>query len=252
MKKLTTFVLVVILIFTLAACGKTEPTESENTTTANPADAAVMTHDEFVAAALDSPVTVDTCIQAKQTFWDGKATLYTQAEGGAYFIYQMPCSQEEYDQLTAGTRIRVTGTKSVWSGEIEIINATYEIIDGNFKAEPLDVTALLGSEQLADHQNDLVKFTGLTVEPKADANGGEAAFLYNWDGSGEEGSDLYFDASINGNKVTFTVESDLCGADTDVYKAVEPLKVGDVIDLTGFLYWYDGANPHVTAVSPAA
>ena len=37
-------------------------------------------------------------------------------------------------------------------------------------------------------------------------------------------------------------------ADTDVYKAVKNLKVGDTIDLEGFLYWYNGVNPHITSV----
>ena len=50
----------------------------------------------------------------------------------------------------------------------------------------------------------------------------------------------------------FCVEFYLCGKDTDVYKAVEALQVGDVVDLVGFLYWYNGANPHITAVTPAA
>ena len=55
--------------------------------------------------------------------------------------------------------------------------------------------------------------------------------------------------AINGQTYTFTVESYLCGNDTDVYKAVESLKVGDTIDLEGFLYWYNGANPHITGVT---
>ena len=36
------------------------------------------------------------------------------------------------------------------------------------------------------------------------------------------------------------------------YAAVETLKVGDKIDVEGFLYWYSGAQPHVTKVTPAA
>ena len=41
------------------------------------------------------------------------------------------------------------------------------------------------------------------------------------------------------------------GADTDVYQAVEALNVGDTIDVAGFLYWYQGANPHITSVVEA-
>ena len=39
------------------------------------------------------------------------------------------------------------------------------------------------------------------------------------------------------------------GADSEVYKAIEALNVGDVIDVEGFLYWYEGAQPHVTSVT---
>ena len=58
-------------------------------------------------------------------------------------------------------------------------------------------------------------------------------------------------ASYNGTTYDFCVEYYLCGSDTDVYKAVEALNVGNVVDLEGFLYWYEGANPHVTALTVA-
>ena len=51
------------------------------------------------------------------------------------------------------------------------------------------------------------------------------------------------------NTYTFTVESYLCGEGTDVYTTVTNLNVGDVIDVEGFLYWYNGAQPHVTSVT---
>ena len=63
--------------------------------------------------------------------------------------------------------------------------------------------------------------------------------------------DLYFKASKDGQTVSFCVEFYLRGQDTDVYKAVEGLQVGDVIDVTGYLYWYNGANPHVIGVTKA-
>ncbi len=214
---------------------------------------AVMTHEEFVAADLDTEVTVVTYVQAKQGWWDNKGTIYTQAEDGAYFLYNMAMSQEEYDKLVPGTKIRVTGYKSAWSGEVEIIDGTFEILESDpFIAEPLDVTALLGTDDLIAHQNELVAFKGAVITAKKDANGNDVAFLYNWDGSGQPGSDLYFDVTVNGAVYTFTVESYLCGQDTEVYQAVTQLKVGDVVDLEGFLYWYEGANPHIISVKPAA
>ena len=39
--------------------------------------------------------------------------------------------------------------------------------------------------------------------------------------------------------------------DSDVYKAVEALNIGDKIDMEGFLYWYEGVNPHITSVTTA-
>ncbi|MBQ3841656.1 MAG: hypothetical protein II820_03070, partial [Ruminiclostridium sp.] len=63
--------------------------------------------------------------------------------------------------------------------------------------------------------------------------------------------DLYFKVTKDDQEFTFTVESYLCGPGTDVYEAVKALNVGDVVDLEGFLYWYNGANPHITSVSAA-
>lgn len=66
----------------------------------------------------------------------------------------------------------------------------------------------------------------------------------NWDGSGSEGDDLYFNVSYNGQTYSFVVESYLCDASSDVYAAVKALEIGQTIDAEGFLYWYEGVNPH--------
>lgn len=213
----------------------------------------VMTHDEYLAAAVDDEVTIETYVQAKQSWWEDKATFYTQDKDGAYFIYNMPCSEEDYEKLVPGTKIKVTGYKAEWSGEIEVADvSSFEIEDGEYIAEPLDVTDLLGKDELIDHQNELVSFKGMTVEAAGqDADGNDVAFLYNYDGSGSEGDDLYFNVSLNGETYTFTVESYLCDKDSDVYKAVEALNIGDKIDMEGFLYWYEGVNPHITSVTAA-
>ena len=227
----------------------TSTSQNENTLTFGP----VMSYEEYMAADLDSQVTIETYVQAKQSWWEDKATLYTQDQDGAYFVYDAACSQELYDQLTPGTKIQVTGYKTEWSGEVEIIDASIQIVEGGdtFVAEPLDVTELLGADTLIDHQNQLVSFKGLTVEPSQDASGNEAAFLYSWDGSGTDGDDLYFNASYNGETYTFTVESYLCDNTTDVYAAVKALEIGQTIDMEGFLYWYEGVNPHITSVTVA-
>ena len=209
----------------------------------------VMTYAEYAAAELDTEVTVETYVQAKQGWWQDAATIYTQDQDGGYFIYSMAISEEDYAKLVPGTKIKVTGYKSEWSGEVEITDATFEIEEGSFIATAEDVTDLLGTEGLVDSQNKFVAFKGMTVEPSTDADGNEVAYLYSWDGSGSDGDDLYFNVSYNGETYSFTVESYLCDNTTDVYAAVKNLKVGDTVDMEGFLYWYEGANPHITSVT---
>ena len=229
MKK--TFVLVLALV--LALCAGLALAE----------EAAVMTHEEYVAAELDSPVTIETYVQAHQSWWDGKVTVYAQSEDGAYFIYEMAATEEEAEKLVPGTKIRVKGFKSEWSGEVEITDATFEILEADpFIAEAEDVTEKLGKDELIDCQNEFVAFKGLTIEDY----GNGAAFAYK--NENDKTDDLYFKASLDGVTYDFCVEFYLCGQDTDVYKAVEGLKIGDVVDLEGFLYWYNGANPHITSV----
>ncbi len=223
---------------------------SETSSTGETATGDVLTYDEYMAAELDTEVTIEAYVQAKQSWWEDKATVYAQDEDGAYFLYNLACSEEDYEKLTPGTCIRATGFKSEWSGEVEIMDGTFEIVEGDeFLAEPLDVTEMLGTDDLINHQNQLVQFKGLTVAPSKDADGNEVAFLYNYDGSGSDGDDLYFNVSYNGATYTFTVESYLCDNTTEVYKAVTNLQVGQTIDAEGFLYWYEGVNPHITSVT---
>ncbi len=212
----------------------------------------VMTYEEYVAADVDTEVVVETYVQAKQSWWEDKATVYTQDLDGAYFLYNMACSEEDYAKLVPGTKIKVTGYKSEWSGEVEIIDATFEIEEGTYVAPVTDVTELLGKEELIDYQNRFVSFKGMTVEAAGqDADGNDVAFLYSYDGSGTDGDDLYFNVSLNGETYTFTVESYLCDNTTEVYNAVKNLTIGDKIDMEGFLYWYNGVNPHITSVTVA-
>ena len=226
-----------------------EPEEVEMNVPEDP-----MTYEEYAAAEIDSEVVIKGAIQAKQAYYpqdgEGSATLYLQDEtGGAYFVYNLPCTEKEYELMEKGKFLKVKGYKAMWpevDGEVEVIDAIWQFEDGEYVAEAEDVTALLGTDELAGKQNKFVAFKGMTVEPIGE--GGEA-FLYNEKGTGAEGDDLYFKVSVNGAEYTFTVESYLCGPDTDVYKAVKELKVGDVVDLEGFLYWYEGPNPHITAVT---
>ena len=285
MRKLLAVLLALCLACSMAACagGNTSSTSSTSTTSessvaedssvaeessaaedssaseeseaseAATGDATVLSYEEYMAAELDTEVTIQAYVQAKQSYYaeQGTATVYLQDQDGGYFAYDMACTQEEYDAMTEGTCIQVSGFKSEWSGEIEIMDGQLDqIVEGDtFVADPFDATSLLGTDELEQHQNEKVSFTGLTVAPSTDADGNEAAFLYNYDGSGTQGDDVYFNVSYNNQTFSFVVESYLCDSESEVYKAVEALEVGQTIDCEGFLYWYEGANPHITSVT---
>ncbi len=267
MKKSLILVLALMLALTFTACGNdsdagkgSDANKGADADVNKGADAdvkseGVMTYAEYDAAALDTEVTIEAYVQAHQSWWEkegvGKITVYAQDKDGGYFIYEMNCSKEDSEKLVPGTKIKVTGYKGEWAGEVEIMDANFEILEGSYIAEPVDVTTYLGLDDLANYQNQFVSFKGMTVETyEKDGVSYDCAFVYNDDNSGEPGkSDLYFNVSLNGATYTFCVESYLCDGTTEVYKAVENLKVGDVVDLEGFLYWYNGANPHITSVT---
>jgi len=228
MKKILAILLTLTFVFALTACGGSDPAAKSE---------GVMTYAEYDAAAMDSEVVIEAYVQAKQSWWEDKATVYAQDPDGAYFIYEMACSAEDYEKLTVGTKIKVTGYKGAWEGEVEIMDSTFEIGEGTWIAEPTDVTALLANEaELIKHQNKLVSFKGMTVEAVEYKNG-------------EPGDDIYVTLSLDGNSYSFCVEMYLTGPDSEVYTAVGALTPGAVVDVEGFLYWYQGANPHITAVT---
>ena len=250
MKKLFALLLALTVLVAFAGCNA-EPAPSTEPSTEPTLPEGVMTYAEYAAAALDSQVTVHTYVQAVESWYNGCVQIYAQSKDGAYYIYNLACTEEDAAKLVPGTKIEVSGYKSEWSGEVEITDATYKILDGSYTVtEAFDVTSLMGTDALATHMNKLVAIKGLTVAASKDANGNEVPFLYKWDGSGSQGDDIYFNVTLGDATYTFTVNAYMIGNEA-TYKAVEALKVGDKIDVEGFLYWYNGAQPHITAVSAA-
>ena len=240
MKKLLAMLLTLTLLFAFVACNSNDEPKFDPSAKSE----GVMTYAEYSAAAIDAPVVIEAFVQGNQSWWfdsdagHGKITVYAQDPDGAYFIYEMKCAEEDAAKITKGAKIKVTGFKAEWAGEVEIVDATFEVLDGTWVAEATDVTELLGKEELINKQNMLVSFKGLTVE-------GISYKDSEWD------PDIYLAVNYNGASYSFCVENYLCGPDTDVYKTVAALEAGDKIDVEGFLYWYEGVNTHITAVTVA-
>lgn len=246
MKKLLTIMLALMMVLGLAACASetAEPEVEENAE----ADVTVMSYEEFMAAEVGTECTIEAYVQDHQSWWDNAIKLYLQDKDGGYFAYEVTCSEEDAEKLVPGTLIRVSGVKSDYKGEIELYEddlgnkPTFEFVEGGdtYIAEATDVTEKVGTDELVNDINKYVVFSGVTVKE----------VLYNWDGTGSNGDDLYVTVVCpNGEELSITVPRYLRGADTDTYKTVEGLVAGDVIDAYGFLYYYDTANPHITDVT---
>lgn len=244
MKKIICLALILVMTLTLVACfDKPEDiyTKSEG----------VMTWEEYNAAALNDEVTIEAYIQGKQAWWAkdgvGRGTFYLQDGVGGYLAYELLCTKEEYAKLAVGTKVRISGYKAMWGGEVEIIDGTFEILEGNYVADFTDATSKLGTAEIVKLQNMKVSFKDLTV----------VGISYQ---GGARGKDIYVTLSYNGTEFDFCVESYLTNADSDLYKAVEALKSGDIVDIEGFAYWYDdedrkdaiypeNLNTHITGVT---
>ncbi len=228
MKKVLATVIALTCACALAACGKGGDSEKKSE--------GVMTFAEYQAAAVDSEVTIEAYVQAHQSWWDNKITVYAADKEGAYFLYEMACTEEDAAKLNPGTKIKAKGFKSEWSGEVEIVDATFEIEEGNYVAEAEDLTSLLGTDELIKHQNCLALFKDMTVKSVAYKNE-------------EPGDDIYVTFTKDGKDYDFCLEYYLNGSDEAFYSQVGGLTEGQVCDVEGFLYWYEGPNPHITKVT---
>ena len=241
MKKLVLIFMALVMVLSLVACdGGTDTSKDVSAETSVAFPAQPMTHAEYLAAAIDAPVYVETYVQGHQSWWDNKITVYCQSQDGGIFLYELACSEADAAKLVPGTKIAVKGYKAAFNGEVEIVDGTFTFVEGGdtFVAEALDVTNLLGTDDMEKHQNEFVSFKGMTVNKIEYKNG-------------EPGDDIYLTLDKDGKSYSFCVEIYLTGKDSEVYTTVGSLEAGAVVDVEGFLYWYEGMNPHITSIKVA-
>ena len=242
MKKLLTVLLSVLMLCGLAACSKNEKTVTQNDT---PTDVPTAKNDyaSYMEADVDSEVEVLMSVQATQGYWEdngqGKLTIYGEDDNGGYFVYNANVDKETAEKVVEGALIKVTGIKGEWSGEVEILDASVEVVGEGTVYEAKDVTEYVAdTETLTSYMNQKVAIKGLTV------SGIEVK-------DSESDPDIYITCQLGELVVSLCVENYLTGPDTDVYKTAINLTEGMVIDVEGFLYWYEGANPHITSITVA-
>ena len=204
----------------------------------------VSDYESFLSDDGQHPLTIDSYLQQKCAWQDGYTSLYLEDETGAYYVYRLICSIEEYEAMQPGRKMRITGYKSEFSGEPEITDATVSMLDGEYFAKPVDISDVT-EEDLHRHINHAVTFQNFEIAPMFD---GRSAWFYEWDNSGSayDESDLYFVAVGPAFSCSSVVNTQLRAADSDTYLAVQRLSVGDRVNLTGILTWYNGPQLLVT------
>ncbi len=196
-----------------------------------------LSHQEYMNTKDGETVVIEGYIQARRTWWNG-AVLYLQDDNGGYFVYNLPCTEEEYKtQLKVGNKIQVKGYKTSWQNEVEILGdqsgkeAEWNLMSGTKTYQAKKLAKL--SDGLAN-QNSFVAYDGLIVSN-----------VY------EEGRNVYYDVTNGTDLYTFCVETymETTPKTSETYKTVAGLQKGDVIDVEGFQYIYGTPQLHTTKVT---
>ena len=145
------------------------------------------------------------------------SNIYVQDATGAICVRMA----EKPTDLALGDTIIGTGSKDVYNGLPQLGSSTYEKSEGcELSAKEITLNALSTDDICA-----YVKLSGLTVTEVFDNNGQYA----------------------NPNIKLSDGENEI-----ELYKAVVGnIKVGDVIDMEGYLYWYEGVQPHIVTITVA-
>lgn len=235
--KLRNLLLILVAVFSfcfLAACDGEKGPNLEG----------VLSYSEYVAAEEGTEVTIAGYIQGKQSWWDNKATLYLQDDNGGYFVYELTCTEAQYNNdLKDGNLIKVTGIKGSWAGQVEILGqesgaeATWELVSGYTKTYEYKLVEDTTPANLLTYLNQKVELRDLEVVSVSLPT--------------QEGGDIYYDVTDGTNTYTFCVEQYLTDASTAVYQKVLTLKAGDNIVVKGFMYCYNTAQLHTLECATA-
>ena len=209
----------------------------------------VLSYDEYLAAEVGSEVTIEAYITGRTTWYNNAASFYLADDNGGYYVYNLPCTEEEYASLLITKKLQVTGAKAEWKGEIEINcqtateNTGWLLYDDETCSYSRANVTSIAKEVLDDYKNQSVKALGLTVTKAPYTNFDDFTL------APAAGADVYFEVKDDaGNTATYVVEAYLENSqyDSDVYNAVCALKVGDRIDLEGFVYYWENPQLQVT------
>ena len=196
-----------------------------------------LSYAEYIAAEKGAVVTVKGVVTAVIGKAKGNSSncLYLQDADGAYYAYGLSedPSAEGENQVKEGMEVRVTGTKDIYSGTLEVAKCSYEILNKEIATVPVaDYTATftaaqsLKDEALVGKQGLLVTIKGVTlsVETEDDLASG------------------YYKFKLGSLESYIRISSSVCPLTKDdqaTFKASH--KAGYTADATGIVCVYDGA-----------
>lgn len=208
----------------------------------------VLSYDEYIAAEVGSEVTIEAYITGRTTWYNNAASFYLADDNGGYYVYNLPCTEDEYNNLLVkGAFVEITGAKSEWKGEVEINgqtateNAGYIVLGASKTYDAILVNDIAKST-LDLYKNQLVKTKELTVT-KAPYTNFEDFTL-----APKAGTDVYVEVTDGTNTFLFVVEAYLEDSlyDSNTYKNVCALHVGDKVVLEGFIYYWENPQMQIT------
>lgn len=129
MKKVRIIFIMCFVIF-MAGCTQNEEATTEEIIIEDFTSEAegVMSYEEFKKLPAGAPVVIHVTVKEKEEWEDYKASLIGTNEDGTYYLEEVICSEDAFDNLSIGTTILVTGYKAEDS-ETKIIDASFEVIE---------------------------------------------------------------------------------------------------------------------------
>ena len=130
--------------------------------------------------------------------------------------------------------------------DTEAGEAKADAAESDESANLVDVTDLLGTDDLEQYKDQKIAIRGVKSVDTEDPGGDLLRFLYGTDGNGDPGDDLYFSVEKDGKTYKFIVDASICGPETKVYQTVENVEEDAIVDLEGILRWNEGPDIAIT------
>lgn len=169
-------------------------------------------------------------------------------------------SSDKKQEETAAAEQKTEDTKGTEDADVKAgVETTADAASAEAASTALaaadDVAAVDISDQLGD-KDALKKYADQKVAIKnaksvdtEDPGGDLLRFLYDTDGNGDPGDDLYFSIEKDGKTYLLKIESDLCDVESEPYQMVETLEEDTMINLEGTLTGEDSPFMQVTGIT---